>query len=104
MKRLTLILMLVACDEPMPPPPPVGPSTHELPTIEPTTGEPDPCTSTGEPDPCPWSGMCADLEPIDECDSWGLACGDGWRCIDTVAAAGIVCVDEDSSSSGQETT
>ncbi len=84
---------LAGCDDPeLPPAPPVEPgatsSSHMLPT------QPEP-----EPEACPWLGTCAELEHVEACDGWAVACGDGWRCVDTEADAGIVCEDLESSSS-----
>jgi hypothetical protein len=103
MKRIIIALsILLACaDETSLPPPPVGPNDDDndsLPVAEPVLDVP--AESTGEPELCPWSGLCADLEPIDGCDGWAVACGDGWRCVDTMAEGGIVCEDPESSSSG----
>lgn len=60
--------------------------------------------ATEEPSPCAWSGACADLVEIDACGGWALACGDGWRCVDTEMEAGILCVPDESSSSATDTT
>lgn len=86
---------LGGCERAAPTPPPIGPSSTTPPS-PPALEE-----STGEPDPCPWNGTCAELEALDECGGWAVACGDGWRCIDTEAEAGIVCVGGESSSGSE---
>lgn len=109
MNRRTWILtaiLIAACDnDPAFPPPPVGSgsaTSSTLPTSdESSTGDED-SSSTGDPEVCPWDGTCAELEDIDECDGWAIACGDGWRCVDTELEAGIVCEADGSSSSGAE--
>lgn len=64
------------CDEPSPPPAPPSQSRPPVLPVEPA-------------EPCPWEGTCAELELLDECDGWAVACGDGWRCV--TLPEGFVC-------------
>jgi hypothetical protein len=84
------IMSLASCESAgTPTPPPIG-----------TRGDPTVAGGTAMDEPCPWDGACASLEIIDECvDGWAVACGDGFRCVDTEAEAGIICVGDGSSSS-----
>lgn len=98
MRRIIIAaILLAACEQdPDLKPPPIGASSS---TTLPSNDEAGDESSTGAPEPCPWDGTCATLEIVSACgDAWGVACGDGFRCVDTEIEAGIVCEDEEGSS------
>lgn len=88
-------------DGPDAPPPPIGDSPQP---VLPMGSTGDASSSTGEPQVCPWDGTCAALVIVDECPMWAVACGDGWRCVDTETEAGIVCAEPDGSTSSSSST